>query len=1080
VVPSAEQRAVIDHQRGRLRVLAGPGTGKTATIVEAVADRVLRRGIDPGSMLVLTFSRRAAAELSERIAARLDVTVTEPLVRTLHSYAYALVRSSAVAAGDPPPRLLDAGQADLMVREMLAGHSDAGGGRWPEPLRAALRVPAFAAELREFLLRAAEREIGPRRIAELARRHRRPEWRAVAEFITEYRDVADLRQASSRLGAALDQAELTVAALDRLAEPAVLGAQQARIRRIFVDEYQDVDPAQARLIDLLAGGADELVVVGDPDQAIYAFRGAAAGALERLEVDGTVTLTTSHRMPAELLAATRRVAAQLPGAAAHRQLCPADAAQPGGPAGPAVPAELGVTRSVEVRTLPSAAREAAFVADQLRRAHAQEGIAWSDMAVLVRSPARSADLLRRACAAAGVPVATAVAALPLAADPLVSALLAVLRAGLEPWTLTAEVALSLLSGPLGGMDPLALRRLRRSVRSADRSSGSSGDVLAAVLGGQRDLPDGVAADLAAPMRTLMALIDLARSGAAEPAGEDVLWRIWQRSGLARGLVADSERGGREAVAADAMLDAVVALFDRAAELADQLPGAGVRGLLELVGGQQIPGTPRPVPGGAPAADSVLSAHAAKGLQWELVVGAGVQQDSWPDLRRRTSLLGLPELLDAHDGMRHSLPLAGLLADERRLFYVAVTRARRRLVVTAVDDQENSPSRFLTELAGTDELPAGWPRDPSGAPRRALHLPALIAELRRAVTAPDPDPPGGVPDVPAADAAVAATALARLAVAGVPGANPDSWHGLAPLSSRDPLVADGAPVTLSPSQVESLLACPLRSVLERSGARTPPGQPQLLGIAVHALAQGIAAGVSDAELSAATDQFLAGQDQLPAWEVARLRRMVEAMTRALRSWVATSCAGRTFAGSELPVEVVLPEGDGQDRPVRLVGRVDWLSRDAQGRPVVTDFKTGASVPTRSAVREHAQLAVYQLAAALGVFDQGGPATDDRDGDAGAASDGHADATHPAIDHDRTPLGLLDTGGAELVYLRTGTPKTLVQPPLAASDGARWTGQLRQAAESAAGAVVLARQGETCDRCPVRSCCPLQPEGRQVVR
>jgi superfamily I DNA/RNA helicase/RecB family exonuclease len=1024
-------------------VLAGPGTGKTATIVEAVADRVLRRGVDPGQILVLTFSRRAAAELSDRISARLDLTVTEPLVRTLHSYAYALVRSSAVAAGDPPPRLLDAGQADLMVREMLAGHADAGGAGWPEGLRAALRVPAFAAELREFLLRTAEREIAPRRIAELSRHHRRPEWRAVAEFITEYRNIADLRQASSRLGAALDQAELTVAALDRLAEPEVLAAQQARVRRIFVDEYQDVDPAQERLIGMLAGGADELVLVGDPDQAIYTFRGASAGALDRVGVDRTVTLSTSHRLPAELVAATRRVAGLLPGAAGHRRLRTADQDAAG---------------SLQVRTLPSRAREAAFVADQLRRAHLRDGIAWSDMAIVLRSPAGSAEPLRRACAAAGVPVAGG-PVLPFAAEPVVVALLDVLRAGLDPRSLTADTALSLLSGPLGGLDPLALRRLRRAVRGA----GASGDVLAGILAGRLELPREVAADLAAPVRTVTELIGLARAGAAEPAAEDVLWRIWQRSGLDRRLVADSERGGRDAAAADAALDAAVTLFDRAAELADQLPGAGIRGLLELVGGQQIPGAPLAVPGRDTDAVTMLSAHAAKGLQWEMVVVAGVQQDTWPDLRPRSSLLGLAALLDAHEGVQPGFPPAGRLAEERRLFYVAVTRARRRLLVTAVHDDENAPSRFLAELTGTEELPTGWPVEASGRPRRSLHLAALIAELRRTVTAADAEP---------ADARRAAEALARLAAAGVPGAHPDNWYGLGGLSTSDPLVPDGAPVVLSPSQVESLLACPLRSVLERGGARTPPGQPQLLGIAVHALAQGVAAGVTDAELAAATDDFLAAQDQLPAWEVARLRRLVEAMTRALRSWVDGSASGRTFAGSELPIEVQLPAGDGQDRPVRLVGRVDWLSLDAQGRPVVTDFKTGATVPTRAAVREHAQLAVYQLAAALGAF---------REGAAGAAEpEGVADGAATGIDTPGTARAAGGSGGAELVYLRTGTPKTLVQPPLTESDGLRWAEQLRQAAESAAGSALLARQGEGCERCPVRSCCPLQPEGRQVVR
>ena len=100
------QQRVVDHRGGPLLVLAGPGTGKTTTIVEAVAERIEHRDMDPGRILVLTFSRKAAGELRERITARLHRTTREPLALTFHSYAYALVRREFVLAGDQPPRLL--------------------------------------------------------------------------------------------------------------------------------------------------------------------------------------------------------------------------------------------------------------------------------------------------------------------------------------------------------------------------------------------------------------------------------------------------------------------------------------------------------------------------------------------------------------------------------------------------------------------------------------------------------------------------------------------------------------------------------------------------------------------------------------------------------------------------------------------------------------------------------------------------------------------------------------------------------------------------------------------------------------
>ncbi len=1079
ITPSPEQQEVIAHRNGRLRVLAGPGTGKTATIVEAVADRIERRGIDPASILVLTFSRRAAAELGSRIASRVTMTVTEPVVRTLHSYAYAIVRSSALAAGDPPPRLLDAGQADLMVRDMLAGHADDGAPQWPPFLHAALRVPAFAAELREFLLRTAGRQIGPARIAALGERLGHPEWVAAAAFIREYRNIADLRQASTRRGAALDQAELTTAALERLADPDVLAAQQSRIRHIIVDEYQDVDPAQARLIEILASGADELLVVGDPDQSIYTFRGAQPGALDRVEVDRTVALTTCHRMAGPILAATRRLAALIPGPPQHRDLAPAD---------------LGAPGLLTVRILTSAAQEASYIADQLRRAHIEHGVAWSRMAIVVRSPQATGGALRRACAAVGIPVAASATG-PLASDPLVAALLTVLRAGVEPRTLTGRATLTLLGSPLGQMDPLMVRRLRRAVKAghaaasdpadgapsgagAEAQSGdlsgappevppgestggaggtSSIDLLAGIVAGARPMPSGLPAELAAPLRRLVDLVAIATRESHSSPAEATLWAIWQRAGIVQGLLAACERGGREAVTAHALLDSAVALFARAAEFADQLPGAGIGPFVELLSGEQLPD---PMPTGARTDGvTIVSAHSAKGLEWDVVAVAAVQHDHWPDLRPRASLLALQELLDAADGMDRPLPRLSRLADERRLFYVAVTRARRRLIVTAVDDDDSTPSRFLTDLVDESAIGHGWPQDARGRPRRSLHVPALVADLRRAVV------DGGADGDERARRA--ARALATLAADQVRGAHPSTWYGLAEPSTTTPPVPDGDTVILSPSQVDALVACPLKAVLERQGARGESTQAQLLGIAIHAIAEGIAAGATAADLDAAVDEFVDAQDHLAGWERARLRRAVGTMRTALHQWIDHTNATRRFVASERSLAVRLPPGTEQGpssgRPVEIRGRVDWLSQDSDGRLVITDFKTGATVPSAAAAAEHAQLATYQIAVALGAISDDGGSPEPPGPDDAARRDVAA-----------------EVGGAELVYLRKGRPAVRVQAPHTAEQRERWLDRLREAAEAASGAVLTARVGDQCDHCPVRASCPLQPEGRQVTQ
>ncbi|MGS2613524.1 ATP-dependent helicase [Micromonospora sp. LZ34] len=1081
------QAEVVGHTDGPMLVLGGPGTGKTSTLVEAVAARVAD-GVDPERVLVLTFGRRGATELRHRIEARVarggPRVLREPLVRTFPAYAFGLLRRAAAERGEPSPRLLTGPEQDLIIRELLdvvgeePGDDPVG---WPEDLRPALRTRAFAAQLRDLLMRAAERGVGPVELARLGEKLGRADWPAAARFLREYVAVLALRDVSNRGSIAYDPAELVRAATGMLLDDEeLLAAERRRLAYVYVDELADTDPAQLDLLAVVAGGGKPLVAFADPDSSTYAFRGADPAGVTTFPhrfrtASGApaaqVMLTTSYRAGPRLLAASARLARRLRGPAAHRRLRPLPDAAPG---------------SVEVHTFRSATSEAAWLAHALRAAHLLDGVPWSEMAVLVRSTARQLPSLQRALHAAGVPTVVHGEDLPLHPQPAVAPLLLLLRCALEPERLDEEAAVALLHSPLGGADPLAERRLRQGLRALALAAGDrrpSGELIVEALRDPAELA-GIERRWAEPAQTVAGLLAVAREAAARPGAtaEEVLWAVWRASGLAelwssaiaRGAAAPGEGDvarRRRAEAADRDLDAVMVLFDAAARFTDRLPGARIEVFLDHVLGQDLPADTL-----APTADRgdavrLLTAHAAKGLEWDLVAVAGVQEGVWPDLRLRGSLLGSERLVDVLAGRAAGAgtvatlvgQTSALLDEERRLFHVAVTRARRRLLVSAVasaavggDDHEEQPSRFLYELGPTDPPDAAPPTDghppdgpppapddddrprtlPVSRPPRALTLPALVAELRTAVSDPD---------LPYARRRAAAAELARLAAAGVAGAHPDDWWGLRPLSDDRPLVDEGEPVRVTPSAMESALRCSLRWLLERHGGSAPASAAQGVGNLVHAAA--MLAEDASVDRGALLDYVAARFDAIELaarWMAGPERARAEAMVDKLLRWLAANPRRLLAIEHEFAVRL-----DDPNRPVELTGRVDRLEVDADGRLVVVDLKTGKSTAvTANDLAEHPQLGAYQAAVEAGGFAEFGD----------------------------------ESGGAALVQLGTGAKdaREQSQPPAGEGPEAGWaTALVRRTADTMAAATFAAVANSKCRVCPVRTSCPVSGQGRQVV-
>lgn len=1059
-VLDTSQAAVAAHRDGPLLVLAGPGTGKTTTLVESVASLVEdpHRPLHPDQVLVLTFSRKAAMELRERITARLGAATGEPVAWTFHSFAYALLRSEqSPEAFVEPLRLLSAPEQDVIVHQLLLGSADGEGTvRWPDRLEAALETRGMAEEVRAVLSRARELGLDPADLAAAAARAGRGDWAASADFFEEYLDVLDA-------SLAVDYAEMVHRAVLLAETPEVQQRLRSRYSALFVDEYQDTDPAQERLLQALAGQGRHLVAVGDPDQSIYAFRGAdVSGILEFPERFAQAsgrpapvrTLRVSRRAGESLLAATRTLAERMPIRALprekvteHRTLL-AGTSEPG---------------RVVVRTYPNAGAEAEATADLLRRAHLEDGVPWSRMAVLCRSGQRSVPLLRRVLGAAGVPIEVAGDELPLGQEPAVAPLLLALRvaAGLGgdaptepdgPRRPTTDEVATLLLSPLCGAEPGALRALARDLRAEQRTGGQQPDPSAELLRGAVEHPERlVAADdrLAAPVRRLGLLLAKARSQLdAGGTGEQALWTLWSGTRWPQRLERAAHAGGAAGRAADRDLDAVCGLFDAAARVEQRDGVRGARLLLEEVSAQRIPGdtlAERAVRG---QAVRLLTAHRSKGLEWDVVVVVGVQEGAWPDLRRRGSLLE-PDRL-GRDGLVEPPSAGDLLAEERRLFYVAATRARRRLVVSAVqsaDDDGERPSRFLEELGVPVEVVAR-------RPRRTLTLAGLVADLRRACV--DPDAAPAVREAAYAQLAELAGATDDLGSTLVPAAHPDRWWGL--LDTTDPGVPLREPdsvVSLSGSSLVRLTECPLRWFLEHE-AHAQQARTSALGFGsiVHVLADEVAKGrlAPDLDTLGKAIDSVWGELAFEArWQSAQQRAEAGAAVARFLMWHSLAeQRGRALLASEQEFRVEVPTPDG---PVVLRGSADRLESDAEGLVHVVDFKTGKTLAGKADLLEHPQLGVYQRAVEAGAFGDLAPGA-------------HA-------------------GGAELVQLRhddSGLPKTQPQPALTRDPdtGRFWVDDLITVGAAAIRQESFApTPGEQCGRCIHRKSCPAQADGKQVV-
>jgi superfamily I DNA/RNA helicase/RecB family exonuclease len=978
VVLDAGQQAVVDlPDAASAAVLGAPGSGKTTTIVELVADRIDRRGWSPDSLLVLVSSRAAATRLRDRLALRVGKPSNGPLARTVSSLAFELVGAAARAAGAPPPRLVTAAEQDADIAAILDGHLEsASGPAWPEPLDPSVRrLRGFRTELRELMARATEYDVTPDRLRELGGLTGRPAWVAAADFIQEYLSIVSSSRATQ-----LDPAELARFAVAAIRQGSP-DDRVAALRLVVVDDLQEATESTLALLRALRDRGVAVIAFGDPDVAANAFRGGEPDALGRLSAvlgDAELTqlvLPTVHRQPAVLRALTNAVIVEgrLGAAAAGRQRAATSREQRS-------LAKLPLAR-IEAT---SPAREWAAIARLLREEHLDRDVPWNQLAVIVRSSALAPGIAR-ALALAEVPTRTAGGGVALRDETAARGLLSLVELGVGRTELTAELATELLLSAYGGLDALALRRLRLSLRAEELAGGGS-RTSDALLVEALSAPGRFATIDSRPARQAERLAEtLAELRAGEGTIEDLLWLAWDRSRLAKVWHDQALGTGPVAAEADRNLDAVVALFTAAKRFAERRPDAPAFEFLSEVLDAEVPEdvlTPRR------SDDAVLvtTPSGAVGLEFRTVVVAALQEGVWPNLRARGSRLEPPNRLRAHQGASEGEAAERavddrklVLDDELRMFALAVSRASERVVLSAVANDDEQRSVFFSLLPAETPLIDSSTKPP-------LSLRGVTGRLRRTLADPRSN---------RADAAGAAGSLAELARLGLPGADPADWHGLEPISSTGPLF-EGGSIPVSPSRMERLEESPLDWFLETI-AGGDSGVVAGVGTILHWAMETTSDPVVDKLWSAVESRWGELVFESP-WLAQRQKQLARGFTEALAEYLADfQREGKTLVAAEGRFKLEYgevpgaePRDDGTSVPQIVVsGSIDRIERGPDGEVVIVDLKTGRPITSPATIAAHPQLGAYQLAYAEGKFDE------------------------PLAEHgDHVP------GGAKLLYVREG--------------------------------------------------------------
>ncbi len=851
---------------GRHLVLGSPGSGKTTALRNLVLH--LESEVAVEDILVLTPTRRAAANLRDLIALASKKPASAARAQSITGFAFAQIRAS-----NPGIRLLSGAMQQKILSELIAQSPNS---PWDFDLQT-IGLQGFVQEIRDLLAVCIEHQLAGEDLIRLAQKYENRGLEIASELLPSYEKALELQ-------GLIDPSQLLI-------EAAKLG--HATTKWVLVDDAQDLSRAGLSLVSKLAEMAN-LVLFGDPDSSVLGFRSSVQeGFVGEFKSANKHYLDPKSGFSNSLSKLASKLPPQLAGLQRPR------------------PSESG--QQIRGGLYDNQIAEAEWFASEVRQRRMRDELSWNDFAVVARTRTQL-DQLAAVLSARNVPIKLLGSSAALRDQPMARAILETARLALVASDQAAVI--QVLDSVIFGLDSIAIRRLKRQLaQMPEFQEVPSSELLPAALEIE------VQAN-SSELRKFVTLTKLVRSvkSLGESSAHELLSEIWQVVDQ-KSLQVLSRGSSEVALAANSALDSALQLFAAAQRFdANKLGSAKEFVLSQLE--QSVPEDSLAPEGLRPAVQLTTAAGLVDN-SFQVVLLPRLQDGIWPNLRPRTSLLGASSLSAYLTGRisNPSEPVRSELEDEIRLLYKAIGSARSEVIMTAMVSQEEQPSQFF-QMLGLEPARIEKPI--------TFDLRRLVGSYRRRLASGDH---------------TVAPMLAALALLNVPGAHPQHWQGLLPISTSENLVAADQPIRFSPSRLSAFEKCPVHWFIQNFGG-DGSGFEASLGTLLHAALE---VSGNQAELESFVESNWLTLEFEASWQESGQKRKALNMVAALGQYLKEASE---LVSAEQKFEVSIGR-------LVIAGKIDRVERDALGGLRVVDLKTGKP-PTAQEVAEHRQLAVYQLA------------------------------------------------------------------------------------------------------------------------